>query len=79
MKIVRTTEVVSVSLPAPTLRKMERARRREGETRSNFIRNLIERYVEDGRWEKIYRRGEKTALRFDIKSEEDVDRILHGC
>lgn len=78
MKIIRTTEVVSVSLPVPTLRKMERARKREGETRSNFIRNLVERYVEDVRWERIYRRGEKTALKFGIKSEEDIDRILHG-
>lgn len=79
MKILRqTTEVISVSLPQRTLRKMEEARKRKGETRSNFIRNLLERYLEDIRWERIYKRGEKTARKFNIKSEEDVDRILHG-
>lgn len=79
MKISRqTTEVVSFSLPWATLQKMEQARKREGETRSNFIRRLIERYVEDNRWEKIYKKGEETARRFNIKSEEDIDKILHA-
>lgn len=78
MTIIRNTAVISVSLPKKVFQKVEEARREEGETRSNFIRNLIERYTEDLRWERIYRRGAKTARKFDIKNESDIDKILHA-
>jgi len=79
MKVIRqTTEVVSLSLPGATFKKLEQTRKQEGETRSNFIRRLIESYVEDNRWGEIYKRGEEAARKFNIKSEEDVDKILHA-
>lgn len=78
MKIVRNTEVISVSLPQTTARMLELARKREGRTRSSFIKTLLDRYLEDSRWERIYKRGQETARRFNINSEDDIDRILHG-
>lgn len=78
MKIVRNTEVVSVSLPQTTARMLELARKREGRTRSSFIKALVDRYLEDARWQRIYRRGQETARKFNINSEDDIDRILHG-
>lgn len=78
MKIIRNTEVVSISLPPSIARKIDRARKDEGRTRSSFFRALIDRYLEDSRWERIYRHGQATARKFNINSEEDIDKILHG-
>lgn len=75
--IQRTTEVISVSLSKPVAAKLEQARKREGQSRSAFITKLINRIVEDERWERIYERGNLTARKFKITSEDDIDRILH--
>ncbi len=78
MKILRNTEVVSISLSPSISQRIEKARKLEGQTRSGFFRKLVDWYLEDSRWQRIYRRGEETARKFNINSEEDVDRILHG-
>lgn len=75
--IVRNTEVVSISLPKPIARKLDRERIVHGQSRSAFIASLIDQAFEDQRWQRIYKLGEKTAKKYGITSEEDVDRILH--
>lgn len=75
--IQRTTEVISVSLPKAVAWKLEKVRKVRGQSRSALITSLINQFVEDKRWQKIYQRGEKTAKAFRITSEEDIDRILH--
>jgi hypothetical protein len=47
-------------------------------SRSAFIASLIDKEAENARWEKIYKKGEETAKKFKITSEEDIDRILHA-
>lgn len=76
-RIQRTTEVLSVSLAKPVAAKLEKARKREGQSRSAFITKLINRITEDDRWERIYEKGKQTAKKFKITSEDDIDRILH--
>lgn len=75
--ISRTTEVISVSLPRPVAWKLERARKAAGQSRSAFITALVNKEVEERRWQEIYKRGKETALRFKITSEADIDRIIH--
>ncbi len=75
--IQRTTEVISISLPKKVAQKLERERRSQGQSRSAFIASLIDRISEEERWGRIYRKGEATARRFKITSEDDIDRILH--
>lgn len=78
MKVIqRTTEVVSVSLPKKVVEKMDWARKIRGQNRSSFISALISRIAEEERWQRIYKRGAKTARKFKITSEEDIDRLLH--
>ena len=78
MKVIqRTTEVVSVSLPKNVVEKMDWTRRIRGQNRSSFISSLIQQIAEEERWQRIYKKGEKTARRFKITSAEDIDRILH--
>ena len=76
--IQRTTEVISISLPKIIAVRLEVARKRQGQSRSAFITSLINRISEDGRWEKIYKKGVETARKFKITSEEDIDHILHA-
>lgn len=78
MTILRNTQVVSVSLPKRVARKLERARKASGQSRSAFIASLIDKEAEEIRWQKIYKRGRETARKFKITSEEDIDRILHA-
>lgn len=75
--IQRTTEVISVSLPKNVSQKLERVSRDRGQSKSALVSTLINQFAEDERWERIYKRGEKTARKFKITSEEDIDRILH--
>lgn len=77
MKIQRTTHVISVSLPRKVALKLEQEREKSGQTRSAYISSLIDQATEEKRWQGIYKLGEKTARRFKITSEEDIDRILH--
>ena len=77
MKIQRTTHVISVSLPTKVASKLEEGRKKNGQSRSAYISSLIDHATEEKRWQEIYKLGEKTARRFKITSEEDIDRILH--
>lgn len=75
--IIRNTEVISVSLSKSTAQKLDRERIMRGQSRSALIASLIDQAFEDQRWQRIYKLGEKTAKKFGITSEEDIDRILH--
>lgn len=76
--IIRKTKVISVSLPRITANKLEKFRKLEGKTRSSFISALIEYSTEDIRWQRIYKKGTETAKKFNITSEDDIDKIIHS-
>lgn len=71
------TEVISVSLPKPIVKKLEKERSLRGQSRSAFIASLIDKVTEEERWQRLYKKGAETAAKFKITSEEDIDRILH--
>lgn len=75
--IQRNTAVISISLPKRIAGKLDQIRKERGQSRSALIASLISQQAEEKRWQKIYKIGEKTARRFKITSEEDIDRILH--
>lgn len=72
-----TTEVISVSLPKPIVKKLEKERSIRGQSRSAFIASLIGQIAEEERWQRIYKRGAQASAVFKITSEEDIDKILH--
>ena len=71
------TEVISISLPKPIIKKLEKERITRGQSRSAFIASLINQISEEERWKRIYKKGAKTRAAFQITSEEDIDKILH--
>lgn len=77
-QILRNTEVISISLSKKVATKLEKARKARGQSRSAFLASLIEKEAEEARWQKIYIKGQDTAKKFKITSEEDIDRILHA-
>lgn len=76
-QIKRKTKVVSISLPKGVAELLEKNRKVKGQTRSAFISHLIEKESEDERWGRIFEWGRETARKFNITSEDDIDRILH--
>ena len=72
-----TTEVISVSLPKPTVKKLEKVRKLRGQSRSSYLAHLIEKEVERDRLERIFKKGREVARKLKITSEDDIDRIIH--
>lgn len=76
--ISRNTQVVSISLQKNVAQKLDDIRKQRGQSRSALVSWLIEKELENQRWERIYRKGEQTAKTLKITSEEDIDRLLHA-
>lgn len=70
-------QVVSISLYKKYLRKLDQMSKKEDKSRSQLIRELIDKYETDKLWGEIYEIGRRTAKKFNIKSEEDVLRIIN--
>ena len=78
----RTTRVMGFSLPPKIARAIEEAARAEQKTKSELLRDMWEAYqiVRDEReFAGLQRtaRRQARAVGLEIRSEEDVDRILH--
>ena len=66
-----TTEVISVSLPKPTVKKLEKVRKLRGQSRSSYLANLIEKEIERERWERIFKKGRQGKGYDDVQGEGD--------
>ncbi|KKQ41409.1 MAG: hypothetical protein US60_C0041G0011 [Microgenomates group bacterium GW2011_GWC1_37_8] len=69
--------VVSFSLPEKYLKKLEKLTQEESKSRSQLIRELLDKYEADEVWEEIFKWGVETRSKFNIKSEEDVLKIIN--
>jgi len=70
-------KVVSLSLTDKYLNKLNKLSKEEDKSRSQLIRELIDKYETDDMWSQVYKLGRQTARKFNIKSEEDVLRIIN--
>jgi len=70
-------QVVSISLYKKYLKKLDKMSKKEDKSRSQLVRELIDKYETDKEWEQIREWGRETAKKFNIKSEEDVLRIIN--
>ena len=74
---MRTTKVLSITLPEPMLAKARKRAKKENRTMSEFVREALRQY-DDVQWLKqVQAYGEKRAVAAGILSEEDVDRVIH--
>lgn len=73
---MRTTKILSLSLPPKLLRAAGRAAKKEGRTRSELFREALRRYLQEMEWLELRRYGAVRAQRLGIR-EGDVDRLIH--
>jgi len=74
---MRTTKVLSITLPEAMLDEAKRLAKKENRTMSELIREALRRY-NGSRWlaeAQVY--GEQRAIATGILTEADVDRVVH--
>jgi len=73
---MRTTRILSFSLPQEMVRELERIAREEHRTKSELIREALRRYVEARKWKQLQAEMAARARRLHITTEKDVERLV---
>lgn len=74
---MRTTKTLTVSLPPQLARDTERTAREERCTKSDLVREALRFYLQERRWKKLQGAPAKRAEALGIRTEEDVDQLVH--
>jgi CopG family transcriptional regulator/antitoxin EndoAI len=74
---MRSTRILSVSLPPDLVAAVERVAKREGRTRSELVREALRRYVQDQRWQELQRYGASRARRQGLTGA-DAARLVEA-
>ena len=72
---MRTSKILSLSLPPTLLREAERVAKKEGRTKSELFREALRRYLQERRWAALRRYGVQRVTRPGLK-ETDVERLI---
>lgn len=78
----RTTRTLTVSLPPRLYDEVERLARAENRTKSELFRDMLrvyEDYIDERRVHNLRRLGRETAEGLGIKSERDIERLVHDA
>lgn len=65
----------SVEIPAALLAELQTAANEEHRTREELLREAVERYLRDRRWQALLAYGERQAHSLGLK-DEDVPRLV---
>lgn len=70
--------MVNLSLPPEVFDEVDRMAREENTSRSEILREALRHYTRTQRlWRQIYRWGEESARELGIRSEAEVDELVH--
>ena len=75
---MRTTKLITVSLPPSLLKDVERVAKEEKRTRSELLREALREYIATRRWRLIRRWGEAAARSAGVRDEEDIERAIEA-
>ncbi len=76
----RNTKVMTISLPPETAKTVDRLARAEKKNKSQLIREAVDFYEQmraEKEWQELRALGSETAKKFGIKSDKDIERIVH--
>ena len=73
---MRTTKVVSITLPPQLLEQAQALAREENRTMSELIREALRRYQRERKWDQIRAYGSAAAERAGVRTEDDVVRVI---
>lgn len=71
---------MTVSISPDELRAVERLARQENKSKSQLFRDMLARYEEEKQeqvLEELLKYGEETAQRLGVKTEADIERLVH--
>lgn len=74
---MRTTKVLSVTLPEAMLKQAKKRAKKENRTMSELVREALRRYEGLQALQELQAYGEERARATGILTEEDVDRVIH--
>jgi CopG family transcriptional regulator/antitoxin EndoAI len=74
---MRTTKVMTLSLPPEMVKEVERLTKEEKRTKSELFREALRKYINDRRWQQLRQWGTKAAQELGISTEEEVDELIH--
>jgi metal-responsive CopG/Arc/MetJ family transcriptional regulator len=76
----RLTKTLTVSLPPQVYRDVENLAKLERKTKSELFRDMVavyEDYLDEKRWLRLRRKGRQMVSELGLKSEEDIERLVH--
>jgi CopG family transcriptional regulator / antitoxin EndoAI len=73
--MLRTSKLITISLLPDLLEEAERLAKEEKRTRSELFREAIRKYIEDKKWERIYRYGRMKAKEQGL-TEADIEHLV---
>lgn len=74
---MRTTKLITISLPSDLLKEIEQIARKEHRTRSEFVRETVRQYLAKEEWRGLHRYARSVAGKAGVKSEKDIDRLVN--
>jgi CopG family transcriptional regulator/antitoxin EndoAI len=74
---MRTTRVVSITLPPPLFEEAKALAKLENRTMSELMREALRRYQRDREWEEVLAYGRAAAERAGIRGEDEVVDFIH--
>jgi CopG family transcriptional regulator / antitoxin EndoAI len=74
---MRTTKVLSITLPEPMLALAKERAKKENRTMSELVREALRRYEWTEWLKEVQAYGEERAIAAGILTEEDVARVIH--
>ena len=74
-KYTRISKPLTISLPPQLVQKTDALQRQTGKTRSEVFREALSRYFDDLELQRLFRYGERQAMKFGIKPN-DVERLV---
>ena len=72
---MRTTKILSLSLPPELLREAERVAKNEGRTKSELFREALRRYIQERRWAELRQYGAQRVRKLGMR-ETEVGRAI---
>lgn len=74
---MRSSRVVTISLPPRLFQRVMKTARSKGMTRSELVREALRRYeFEEQEWQALFDYGRRKAHATGIRTEEDVERLI---
>lgn len=70
MALARTTRTITFSLPPEMADRVDEAIKQQGRSRSEVLREALQRYLEECEWRQLLRYGEQRARAQGIGPED---------